>query len=87
MRLMAKKGLTWRVAWRALKLWNDDQPPELLERARNWPEHGGYGLRPVRFAINGCSLMSGWQAKQEQVGPFFRTWAVWPRFGPRLHGH
>ncbi|TWB91843.1 uncharacterized protein DUF2854 [Synechococcus sp. Ace-Pa] len=52
----------------ALKLWNDDQPPELLS-VRELEEHGGYGLG-LRFRSHGVPY-ERWQAKQERLGRFF----------------
>ena len=52
----------------ALKLWDDDTPPQLLEIEEL---HGaeGYGLR-LRFELGAVSL-ERWTEKQERLGRFF----------------
>jgi hypothetical protein len=52
----------------ALKLWNEDEPPQLLEIEEL---HGpsGYGLR-LRFE-RGKVPLEQWQEKQERLGRFF----------------
>lgn len=52
----------------ALKLWDDDQPPQLLEVEELNPS-SGYGLR-LRFQLNNVPL-ERWQARQERLGRFF----------------
>ncbi len=52
----------------ALKLWDDDQPPELISVAE-LERHGGYGLI-LRFRTQGVPL-ERWLAKQERLGRFF----------------
>ncbi|MGC6482185.1 MAG: DUF2854 domain-containing protein [Synechococcus sp.] len=52
----------------ALKLWDEDTPPQLLEiEELNGPE--GYGLR-LRFELGAVSL-ERWTAQQERLGRFF----------------
>ncbi|MCP9771829.1 DUF2854 domain-containing protein [Synechococcus sp. Tobar12-5m-g] len=52
----------------ALKLWDDEQPPELLS-VGELESHGGYGL-VLRFRCPGVPF-ERWQAKQERLGRFF----------------
>jgi hypothetical protein len=54
----------------ALRLWNDDQPPELLS-VEELEREGAYGLR-LRFACHGVPLAS-WQEREERLGRFFGT--------------
>ena len=52
----------------ALKLWDEDTPPQLEEiEELNGPE--GYGLR-MRFSLGAVGL-ERWQEKQERLGRFF----------------
>ena len=52
----------------ALKLWDDDTPPQLEEiEELTGPE--GYGLR-MRFSLGAVGL-ERWQEKQERLGRFF----------------
>ena len=52
----------------ALKLWDQDNPPQLLE-IEELKTSQGYGIR-LRFKIAGVSV-SRWQEKQERLGRFF----------------
>ena len=52
----------------ALKLWDDDNPPQLLE-VEELSQGGDYGLR-LRFQLNAVPLQR-WQDKQERLGRFF----------------
>ena len=52
----------------ALKLWDEDRPPQ-LESIKELDAEGGYGLR-LRFAIHGVPL-ARWQERQERLGRFF----------------
>jgi hypothetical protein len=52
----------------ALKLWDDDQPPELLSVAE-LERHGSYGLI-LRFRSPGVPY-ERWLAKQDRLGRFF----------------
>ncbi len=51
-----------------LKLWDEDNPPQLLEIEETQTECG-YGVR-MRFEIAGVSL-ERWQEKKERLGRFF----------------
>ncbi|MCP9790642.1 DUF2854 domain-containing protein [Vulcanococcus limneticus] len=52
----------------ALKLWDEDQPPQLLS-VRELQVNGGYGVA-LRFETAGVPY-ERWQAKQERLGRFF----------------
>ena len=52
----------------ALKLWDEDNPPQLLE-VEERDCQGAYGLR-LRFAI-GAVPLERWQAQRERLGRFF----------------
>ena len=52
----------------ALKLWDEDTPPQ-LEEIEEFNGAQGYGLR-MRFALGSVSLVR-WQEKQERLGRFF----------------
>ena len=52
----------------ALKLWDQDKPPQLLE-IEELKTNEGYGIR-LRFKNEGVSLLR-WQEKQERLGRFF----------------
>ena len=52
----------------ALKLWDDDNPPQLLE-VEELSRGEDYGLR-LRFELNAVPLQR-WQDKQERLGRFF----------------
>jgi len=52
----------------ALKLWDEDNPPQLLE-IEELSDSNGYGLR-LRFACNAVAH-DRWQDKQERLGRFF----------------
>ena len=52
----------------ALKLWDDDTPPQ-LEEIEELKVEGGYGLR-MRFSLGAIPLQR-WQEKQDRLGRFF----------------
>ncbi len=52
----------------ALKLWDEDTPPQLLS-AQELEHNGGYGLALV-FRLEGVPL-ERWQQRQERLGRFF----------------
>ncbi|MFM9109452.1 MAG: DUF2854 domain-containing protein [Prochlorococcaceae cyanobacterium] len=52
----------------ALKLWDDDQPPQLLS-VEELAEPSGYGLR-LAFSP-GAVPLERWQERQERLGRFF----------------
>ncbi len=52
----------------ALKLWDEDTPPQLLS-AEELEHNGGYGLALV-FSLQGVPL-DRWQARQDRLGRFF----------------
>ncbi|MEA5474384.1 DUF2854 domain-containing protein [Synechococcus sp. CCY9201] len=52
----------------ALKLWDDDAPPQLLSIAE-LEQNGGYGLR-LRFST-GAVPYDQWEARQDRLGRFF----------------
>ena len=52
----------------ALKLWDDDTPPQ-LEEIEELDSSGGYGLR-MRFSLGAIPLQR-WQDKQDRLGRFF----------------
>ena len=52
----------------ALKLWDEDNPPQLLE-IEELSETAGYGLR-LRFALNAVA-QERWNDKQDRLGRFF----------------
>jgi hypothetical protein len=52
----------------ALKLWDADDPPQLLS-VEELDQHGGYGLRLV-FACQGVPF-GRWQERQDRLGRFF----------------
>ena len=52
----------------ALKLWDDDTPPQ-LEEIEELESSGGYGLR-LRFSLGAIPLQR-WQDKQDRLGRFF----------------
>ena len=52
----------------ALKLWDDDTPPQ-LEEIEELDFSGGYGLR-MRFSLGAIPLQR-WQDKQDRLGRFF----------------
>lgn len=52
----------------ALKLWDEDAPPQLIS-AEELDQDGAYGLALV-FRLEGVSL-DRWQARQERLGRFF----------------
>ena len=54
----------------ALKLWDDDTPPQ-LEEIEELMGPGGYALR-MRFSLGAVGL-ERWQEKQERLGRFFAT--------------
>jgi hypothetical protein len=51
----------------ALKLWDEEAPPQLL--AVEELDHGGYGLR-LLFELNGVPA-ERWQERRERLGRFF----------------
>ena len=53
---------------KVLKLWDDANPPQLLE-IEEMETAGGYGLR-LRFELAGVEI-SRWQEKKERLGRFF----------------
>ena len=53
---------------KALKLWDDKNPPQLLE-IEELETSAGYGVR-LRFVLAGVSL-DRWQDKKERLGRFF----------------
>ncbi len=55
---------------KALKLWDDMKPPQLLE-IEELASESGYGIR-LRFQLGGVEL-SRWQEKQERLGRFFTS--------------
>ena len=76
LRKLLKDVTRWRYGQKAhlessleaLKLWDEDSPPELVSVAE--VELGGaYGLI-LRFRLNGVSL-ERWQARQDRLGRFF----------------
>jgi hypothetical protein len=76
LRKLLKDVTRWRYGQKAhlessleaLKLWNDDAPPELLSVAESAAE-GGYGL-VLHFRCHGVPV-ERWQARQERLGRFF----------------
>jgi hypothetical protein len=52
----------------ALKLWDEDRPPQ-LETVEELETTDGYGLR-LRFALGGVSF-DRWQERQQRLGRFF----------------
>ncbi|QNG26223.1 DUF2854 domain-containing protein [Synechococcus sp. HK01-R] len=52
----------------ALKLWDEDTPPQLLE-IEELASDGGYGLR-LRFTL-GAVPLERWQEREERLGRFF----------------
>ena len=52
----------------ALKLWDEDNPPQ-LEEIEELNAEGGYGLR-LRFQL-GATPLEHWQARQERLSRFF----------------
>ena len=52
----------------ALKLWDEDNPPQLVEIEELNP-NGSYGLR-LRFQLNAVPL-DRWEQKRERLGRFF----------------
>ncbi|MCP9840095.1 DUF2854 domain-containing protein [Synechococcus sp. J7-Johnson] len=76
LRKLLKDVTRWRYGQKAhlessleaLKLWNEDAPPELLSVAERDVE-GGYGL-VLHFRCHGVPP-ERWQAKQERLGRFF----------------
>ncbi|MBC1260820.1 DUF2854 domain-containing protein [Synechococcus sp. BSF8S] len=76
LRKLLKDVTRWRYGQKAhlessleaLKLWNDDQPPELVSVAEQDCD-GGYGL-VLHFRCHGVPP-ERWQAKQERLGRFF----------------
>lgn len=52
----------------ALKLWDEDNPPQLEEIEELAPD-GGYGLR-LRFQVNAVPF-DRWQEKRDRLGRFF----------------
>ena len=52
----------------ALKLWNQEEPPQLIE-IEELDHHGYYGLR-LRFVSHGVTA-ERWYNKQERLGRFF----------------
>jgi hypothetical protein len=81
LRVLLKDVTRWRYGQKAhlessleaLKLWNDDAPPQLLSVAERQVDDG-YGL-VLHFLCQGVPA-ERWQAKQERLGRFF---------GPDLH--
>ena len=73
---LLKDVTRWRFGQKAhlesslkvLKLWDDANPPQLIE-IEEMETEGGYGLR-LRFELAGVSL-SRWQEKKERLGRFF----------------
>lgn len=73
---MLKDVTRWRYGQKAhlessleaLKLWDEDSPPELVSVAEL--EQGGAYCLILRFRLNGVSL-ERWQARQERLGRFF----------------
>jgi hypothetical protein len=76
LRRLLKDVTRWRYGQKAhletsleaLKLWDEDRPPELLSVAERAFD-GGYGLA-LRFRCNGVPF-ERWQARQERLGRFF----------------
>jgi hypothetical protein len=76
LRRLLKDVTRWRYGQKAhlessleaLKLWNDDQPPQLLSVTEFAAPHG-YGL-VLRFRPNGVPIEQ-WEAKEERLGRFF----------------
>ncbi len=76
LRKLLKDVTRWRYGQKAhlessleaLKLWNDDAPPELVSVAERAAE-GGYGL-VLHFRCHGVPV-ERWQARQERLGRFF----------------
>lgn len=68
--------LRWRYGQKAhlesslevLKLWDDDNPPQLLS-VEELEHQGGYGLR-LRFSL-GAVPYERWQERRERLGRFF----------------
>ncbi len=52
----------------ALKLWDEDDPPQLVE-VEEFEHQGGYGLR-LTFELHGVAF-ERWQERQERLGRFF----------------
>jgi hypothetical protein len=52
----------------ALKLWDEDRPPQ-LETVEELETADGYGLR-LRFALGGVAI-ERWQERQQRLGRFF----------------
>jgi hypothetical protein len=52
----------------ALKLWDEDEPPQLLS-AEEFEHNGGYGLALI-FQLHGVPL-ERWQAREDRLGRFF----------------
>ncbi len=52
----------------ALKLWDDDSPPQLLQ-IEELDQDGAYGLR-LRFSV-GAVPLERWEAQQGRLGRFF----------------
>jgi hypothetical protein len=52
----------------ALKLWDDDSPPQLLQ-TEELDQDGAYGLR-LRFSV-GAVPLERWEAQQGRLGRFF----------------
>ncbi len=54
---------------KVLKLWDDENPPQLIEIEEIETDQGGYGVR-LRFNLAGVSL-ERWEEKKERLGRFF----------------
>ncbi len=73
---LIKDVTRWRYGQKAhlesslqvLKLWDDENPPQLVE-IEEIEANGGYGVR-MKFEIGGVS-MDRWQEKRERLGRFF----------------
>ena len=76
LRKLVKDVTRWRYGQKAhlessleaLKLWDEDAPPQLLSVAER-AEAGGYGVA-LRFRTEGVPF-SRWQEKQDRLGRFF----------------
>ena len=76
LRKLLKDVTRWRYGQKAhlessleaLKLWDEDAPPQ-LESVKELAVNGGYGLA-MRFRTEGVSF-ERWQEKQDRLGRFF----------------
>ena len=64
----------------ALKLWDQDNPPKLIE-IEELKTNEGYGIR-LRFKIQGVPFIR-WQEKQERLGRFFAKGMKAELFSPQ----